>query len=106
MYQTMLCLIDLYKGGGTMSDRSKKSEQLIDRLNLPADALGTPTLTVSGRRRLLVENHGGILCYGDSLIEINCRNMKIRVRGDDLRLGAMDKKDMLICGRILSVELE
>lgn len=89
-----------------MSGQSKKTEQLIDRLELPADALGMPKLTIGGRRRLLVENHCGISRYGDSLIEINCRNMKVRVRGDELKLKAMDKNDMLICGRILSVELE
>lgn len=89
-----------------MSQQTRKAEQLIDRLQLPADALGTPGMRISGRNRALIENHNGILCYGDSLIEINCRGMRIRIRGDDLRLKAMDKNDMLICGRILSVEFE
>lgn len=89
-----------------MSGQSKKREELIDRLELPSDALGVPKLSISGRRRLLIENHCGILCYGDSLIEVGSRSMKIKVRGDELRLRAMDKNDMLICGRIISVELE
>lgn len=89
-----------------MSGENKKAEQLIDRLELPPDALGMPKLTISGRRRVLIENHSGILCYCDELIEINCRSMKLRIRGDGLKIVAMDKKDMLICGRLLSAELE
>lgn len=89
-----------------MSTRNKKTEQLIDRLELPSDALGTTKIGISGRKRLLVENHTGILSYGDSYIEVSCRGMKLKVRGDGLRLEAMDKNDMLICGRIVSLELE
>ncbi len=89
-----------------MQGKGKKAELLADRLEIPADALGAPKLSICGRRRVLVENHCGILSYGDTMIELCCRDMKIRIRGDGLRLGAMDKKDMLISGRILSVELE
>lgn len=89
-----------------MSSHNKKSEQLIDRLELPSDALGGPKISISGRKRLLVENHDGIRSYGDSYIEVSCGSMTVKVRGDSLRLAAMDKNDMLICGRIVSVELE
>lgn len=83
------------------------AELLSDRLNLPADALaGLPKLTLNGRRHLMVENHRGILKYGDKLIEIDGGGIKFRICGDELQLNAMDKSDMLITGRILSVELE
>ena len=89
-------------------NRVKKSAELLsDRLELPSDAVaGSPKLTLSGRRQLFVENHRGILSYGDRRIVVDCGSMRVCITGDELELAAMDKADMLIEGRILSVELE
>lgn len=84
-----------------------KAEELIDRLDMPARlCLGAPKITICGRSEMLIENHSGIVSYGTELVEIDCGGSCVRVRGDGLRLGAMDKKDMLISGRLLVVELE
>ena len=89
---------------GKMKD---KAELLADRLELPSDALaGTAKLTVNGRHGVLIENHCGIITYEDTVIAVDCGGMKAVIRGDDLSLGAMDKQDMLITGRILSIEFE
>lgn len=83
------------------------AELLSERLELPADAVaGTAKLTLHGRRHLLIENHKGILKYGETLISVDCGDLKVHVCGDGLNLSAMDKSDMLITGRILSVEME
>ena len=55
---------------------------------------------------MLIENHCGIITYEDTVIAVDCGGMKTVIRGDDLSLGAMDKQDMLITGRILSIEFE
>ncbi len=100
--------IDLYSGGGVSLGRIKENAELLaDRLELPSDALaGTAKLTVNGRRRVLIENHSGIITYEDNMIAVNCGAMKAVIRGDNLSLGAMDKHDMLIMGRILNIEFE
>lgn len=85
----------------------KNAELLADRLELPSDALaGAAKLTVNGRRRVLIENHSGIITYEDDIIAVDCGGMKAVIRGDGLSLGAMDKHDMLITGRILTIEFE
>jgi len=90
-----------------MGNARKKAELLVDRLDIPADiCTGAPKLTLCGRQSLMIENHRGILSYGNELIEVDCAGMKVNVRGDELCLGAMDKNDMLISGRILVIELE
>ena len=61
---------------------------------------------MNGRRRVLIENHCGIVTYEDTVIADDCGVMKAVIRGDDISLGAMDKQDMLITGRILSIEFE
>ncbi len=108
MYQAMIYVIDLYGQGGVIMGRIKaRAELLSDRISLPADAFaGSAKLTLNGRGHLLIENHNGICKYGDKQIIIDCGTMKTRICGDELNLTAMDKCDMLITGRILSIELE
>ncbi len=89
-----------------MKAKRDNAELLADRLDIPADAVGITKLSLCGRSRLLIENHCGIISYGDSLIEISCGKTRLMVRGDALRLKAMNGSDMLICGRIISLEFE
>lgn len=89
-----------------MKTKRDRAELLADKLDIPADALGSVKLSLCGRSRLLVENHRGIITYNDNLIEIDCGSVKLAVRGDALRLGAMNGRDMFICGRIIALEFE
>ncbi len=89
-----------------MKTKRDRAELLADKLDIPADALGCVKLSLCGRSRLLVENHRGIITYNDNLIEIDCGSVKLAVRGDALRLGAMNGSDMFICGRIIALEFE
>ena len=83
------------------------AELLADRLDLPTDAvLGMTKLTVFGRRKLLVENHQGIRAYENEHILLDCVNSKVSIRGNNLILTAMDEKDMIISGNMLSIEFE
>lgn len=90
-----------------MGKQGTNAELIADRFDLPDDALaGTVKLTVNGRRKVLVENHKGIINYEENLIAVDCGSMKINIRGDGLSLSAMDRDDMLIKGRILSIDFE
>jgi len=81
--------------------------ELADRLALPEDALlGSAKLTVTGGRRVLVENHRGVLDYGSERVVISAGRSKLHINGTDLRLSAMNKQELLISGRIQSVEWE
>ena len=89
-----------------MKTKRDRAELLADKLDVPADALGSVKLSLCGRSRLLIENHRGSITYNDNLIEIDCGSVKLAVRGDALRLGAMNGSDMFICGRIIALEFE
>ncbi len=89
-----------------MSGKNEKAELLSERLDLPSDiSVGSAKLSVYGKSKVLIENHKGILHYGENEIELNAKGMTIRILGDELSISAMDKNDMLITGRILSLEL-
>lgn len=89
-----------------MSSKNEKAELLSERLDLPSDiSVGSAKLSVYGKSKVLIENHKGILHYGENEIELNAKGMTVRILGDELSISAMDKNDMVITGRILSLEL-
>lgn len=82
-------------------------EEIAGRLDLPAETVaGVPKLTVTGRRRALIENHKGLLQYSHDCIEVDGGRVRLRIRGSNLQLVAMDRSDLLISGVILSAEFE
>jgi sporulation protein YqfC len=81
-------------------------EDIAERFELPAETAGIVKLTVTGRRRLLVENHRGVLEYTRDRIEIGGGDVRIRVNGDGLELSAMDRDALLITGTLVALELE
>ncbi len=83
------------------------AEELAERFDLPQEAVaGVPKVTISGRRRVLVENHKGLLGYGRELIDVNGGRVLLRIRGEELELRAMDREALIVTGNIFSVEFE
>ena len=89
-----------------MSGKKEKTELLSEKIDVLSDVgVGSAKLSVYGKNRVLIENHKGILHYSENIIEVNARGMTVKILGDELSISAMDKNDMLITGRILSLEL-
>ena len=83
----------------------KLADKLCVYLELPEDAvLKEAKISVIGSRRLLIENHKGLLSYSDNAIEILTEDGKISVFGNGFKIRAMKERAMLICGRLQSVE--
>lgn len=75
-------------------------------LDLPVDVVaGLPNLELLGNRQLFLSQHQGILSYSDSVIEVNCGALLVRVRGRALQLLSMTAGEMRIGGTIEAVEL-
>ncbi len=112
MYDAMIVFIDLYRKSmyaEVVALKKCKSlgEDIADRLDLPGEALlGSAKLTLTANRRALIENHCGILEYGPEQIQVSVKRGKIVLRGSDLHLEAMNKGELLICGKLQSVEWE
>ena len=108
MYQVMMPGIDIY-GIEVLPVKSIKElpQELTERLELPQEALlGAAKLTVTGGRRALVENHRGVLEYGEERIVVSVGRGKLTVSGGGLGIEAMNRRELLIRGRIQSVEWE
>jgi sporulation protein YqfC len=89
-------------GGGVMDLR----EEIAERFDLPAETAGVVKVTLVGRRRLLVENHRGILEYAADHIAVSGGKIRVNIIGSGLELCAMDRDALLVTGMIASLELE
>ncbi len=83
------------------------AEELSDRLGLPEDLVfGSAKLTVIAGKRILVENHRGILEYGTDRIVINLDRGRLALSGSGFTLSAMNKNELLICGKLQCADWE
>ncbi len=75
---------------------------------MPAELLdGVSRLTLTGGENVRIEQHRGILTFSPELVEVRSGGkLRLRLRGETLRIEGMDREELLITGRIHTVELE
>lgn len=82
-------------------------EKAADIFDLPGEVVaGMPRITVTGCRRVLVENHKGILEYGTDEIHINGGKMVLILRGSGMELRSLNPTELLITGRLSGMDFE
>jgi sporulation protein YqfC len=82
-------------------------ERTAEKLRLPAELLdGVPRLTLTGARQLRIENHRCLLSFSAETLEVGCGKLRLLVLGEDLRIVCLDREELLVEGKILSVEVE
>lgn len=89
-----------------MGEKLAFAGALEERLRLPGTALGELELRVLGDRRGLIANHRGLLHCTPELIAVRGRKGCLRVFGTQLRIEAMDGRDLLFSGRLERAEWE
>ncbi len=87
----------------------KKSVVFLEKtaavFDLPGEALaGEPRVTVSGVNSLHIENHRGLLEYSENQLVVNARGLVIKVTGRDLTVAAMSDLELVVKGKVQSVE--
>lgn len=81
--------------------------ELAERLDIPEETVsGACRITLSGRGRAVIEYHRGLLGYEEHRVEVNTGVGRVRVLGSELRLRAMDRETLIVCGKISGVEYE
>ncbi len=78
--------------------------KLWDAFDVPGEAAGQTRVTVTGARRLHVENHRGISGYDPAQIRINCPGGVVIVTGRGLIVKAMSSRELVITGEICGAE--
>ena len=88
--------------------RKQKRQSRLDRiLEIPEEISSEkPKLTLMGFEELLVENYKTILEYQDFYIRLSTYIGIININGFELKLNEMTNDDVLITGKIESVDFE
>lgn len=87
-----------------MRNRDGRGVRLIHDIYNSEVMPGAPLLEAIDNRRILIENHNGIVSYGSAAISVKVRNGRICVTGKNLELGHMTKESMVITGCIDNIE--
>lgn len=107
MYQAMSANIRIYgQGGGAVRRKKPDVDALAERLELPAEALGSLLVTAIGRRRVLIENHRGIAQYSDAYLRLDAAEGAFAVFGDGIRISVLGRHKLAVEGDIRSMEWE
>jgi sporulation protein YqfC len=94
------------KGGWEMERNRLLLEKFTNATDLPdAPIPGLPLIELTGDARVLMENHCGVTEYGKERICVKVKFGQVCISGQELNLAKMTKNQLVICGRIQSVEL-
>lgn len=66
---------------------------------------GFPILEISGDRRVLVENHCGVLEYGKNCVAVKMSYGQVRIQGECLQILCLTRQQLVVCGKISQVTL-
>lgn len=87
-----------------------KKSSILDKVavavDLPGEAMpGQPLIEIAGEKRVLIENHRGVVQYGETEICLRVSYGFVKIVGCGLRLLRMTRQQVIICGRIDEVAL-
>ena len=89
-----------------MSEKKRWMERLADSADLSGEPLPLePLVELAGDRRVLIENHRGVVQYSREKICVKVRYGTVAVCGCGLELSRMTKERLVISGRIDSISL-
>ena len=85
----------------------KKARRIEEILEIPVElSTNTPKITITGFERMLIENYRGILEYQDYFVRVNTYIGILNINGFDLKLEEMTTDDLLVTGKIDSIDFE
>ena len=85
----------------------KRVKKLDEILEIPVElSTDIPKVTIVGFERVLIENYRGILEYQDYFVRVNTHIVILNINGFNLNLEEMTTDDLLITGKIESIDFE
>ncbi len=87
--------------------RKVRSSRLNEILEMPKEIVSNePKITIVGFEQMLIENYKSILEYEEFYIKINTHIGAININGFNLRLKEMTGEDIMVLGKIDSLDFE
>ena len=84
------------------ADILRRTSEIFD---IPGEAAaGMARVTITGLRRVHVENHRGLLEYSPEEIMVNTGAFRVCIKGAGLDISAMSDMELVVTGSIKTVE--
>ena len=91
---------------GKRGRRTALLEKTAQMFELPADVVaGVPRMEIVGDSEFRMENHRGILSCAEDEVHISGGIYLVKISGQELEVRAMTGLEVLVTGKIFSVEL-
>lgn len=85
----------------------EKDGKIKQFLEIPKEVISkAPKITILGFQEMLIENYKGILEYQDYFVRLNTYIGIININGFNLNLEEMTTDDLLVTGKIDSIDFE
>ena len=89
-----------------MGHKKSFMEQITNAADLQDEPIpGLPLIEIAGERRVLIENHRGVVEYGSKTIRVKVKYGQICVCGSGLELARMTRGQLVISGTVDAVQL-
>lgn len=80
---------------------------MTEAMDAPQELLpGASLIEIAGNRRVLIENHRGVLQYERDLLRVRLIKGAAVIRGSGLTIARMSKRQLVVTGGIDGVDLE
>jgi len=84
----------------------KIKQDLAEILELPLDvSLDLPRIVIVGELGVLIQNHRGLIQYSPDRIVVGVGEGQIVVTGESLKISEVNREDMIVRGRIKTVQM-
>jgi sporulation protein YqfC len=94
------------KGGFAMGSKRNFIDRIATAVDLQDEPIpGMPLVEIAGERRVLIENHRGVLEYGTERIRVKVKFGHVCVCGSGLELARMNRGQLVISGVVNEVQL-
>lgn len=80
-------------------------EKAARKMDLPGQIAGQARVDIRGFREVYIENHQGLLEYGDNEIHINCGKAVLKLKGSRFIIRAMSADGLHIEGQLTGLEV-
>lgn len=85
----------------------EKKQKIKNFLEIPKEIISNiPKITIVGSNEMLIENYKGILEYEEFFVRVNTYIGIINVNGLNLNLNQITEDDIIITGKIDSIDIE
>lgn len=89
-----------------MGNKKSFMEQITNAADMQDEPIpGLPLIEIAGERRVLIENHRGVIEYGSQTIRVKVKYGQVCICGSGLELARMTRGQLVISGRVDAVQL-